>query len=157
MAGSLPLVYACSGCSLAGRLAYDLALELERRGIAEMSCLVGVGASKPHFLRQLRKREVWVIDGCPIECGLGVFEQIRHLVDVHIRLHDFGVRKTSGAPNGLDVDRMIDAALEQVSAQRSLKRQQLGTIETVHSLEPPANKAKFVENHSEQAAMIEIA
>jgi len=34
-----PVVFACSGCSPAGQLANQLALELDRRDIAEMSCL----------------------------------------------------------------------------------------------------------------------
>ena len=118
----LPLVFACSGCSLAGRLAYDLAQELDRRGIAEMSCLAGVGAGKPHFLKQLQGREVWIIDGCPIECSLGIFDRAPRQADVHIRLHDLGVKKNSGAPPGLDMERLLDAALQQVSVQRARKR-----------------------------------
>jgi uncharacterized metal-binding protein len=115
-------VFACSGCSIAGRLAYDLAQELDRRGIAEMSCLAGVGAAKSHFLKQLRGREVWIIDGCPIECGLGVFERLRRRADVHIRLHDSGVQKNVGARPGFDMEHLLDAALKQVTEQRPLEQ-----------------------------------
>ena len=118
----LPLVFTCSGCSLAGRLAYDLGQEFDRRGIAEMSCLAGVGAAKSHFLKQLRGREVWIIDGCPIECGLGVFAQVRRQADVHIRLHELGVKKNSGAQAGWDLERLLEEATKQVSKQRALKR-----------------------------------
>jgi hypothetical protein len=34
-----PVVFACADCSAAGRLAYEVALELDRRQAAEMSCL----------------------------------------------------------------------------------------------------------------------
>lgn len=118
----LPLVFACSGCSLAGRLAYDLAQEFDRRGMAEMSCLAGVGAGKSHFLKQLQGREVWIIDGWSIECSLGVFKQVPGTADVHIRLHELGVKKRSGAPPGWDMERLLDAATKQVSEQRALKR-----------------------------------
>ena len=118
----LPLVYACAGCSVAGRLAYELAQEFDRRGIAEMSCLAGVGAGKAHFVKQLEGREVWIIDGCPIECSLGVFAQVRCRADVHIRLHELGVKKHSGAPPGWDMERLLDAAAKQVSEQREFKQ-----------------------------------
>ena len=37
-----PLVYSCSGCSNLARMAYDIALNLDSEGIAEMSCASGV-------------------------------------------------------------------------------------------------------------------
>ena len=43
MSKSLPLVYSCSGCSSAAQMANDLALRLDRAGVAEMSCIAGVG------------------------------------------------------------------------------------------------------------------
>jgi uncharacterized metal-binding protein len=124
----LPLVFACSGCSLAGRLAYDLAQEFDRRGMAEMSCLAGVGAGKSHFLKELRGREVWIIDGCAIECSLGVFKHVRGTADVHIRLHELGVKKRSEAPRGWDIERLLDAATKQVSEQRALKRRSTACV-----------------------------
>lgn len=36
---TLPLVYSCSGCSSAAQMANCLALELDRKGVAEMSCI----------------------------------------------------------------------------------------------------------------------
>lgn len=60
-----PVVLACAGCSHAGRVAYDVALELDRWEIAEMSCLAGMAAEKAEFLAKLRNRAVWIVDGCP--------------------------------------------------------------------------------------------
>ncbi|WP_317850995.1 MULTISPECIES: putative zinc-binding protein, partial [unclassified Pseudomonas] len=40
---ALPLVYSCSGCSNVAQLANTVALRLDRAGLAEMSCIVGVG------------------------------------------------------------------------------------------------------------------
>jgi uncharacterized metal-binding protein len=96
MSDPLPLVYACSGCSHAGRVAYDVAQELTRRAVAEMSCLAGVAAELPVFLRLIEGREVWVIDGCPLECAKGVFDKRAIPVDRHIRLREYGVAKTTG-------------------------------------------------------------
>lgn len=101
-----PLVFACSGCSFAGKLADDMARHLDRAGDAEMSCLAGIGARRPGFLAKLRARDVWVIDGCPIECARGVFEQARQegAITLHIRLHDHGVKKYQAPNGGVDVD-----------------------------------------------------
>jgi uncharacterized metal-binding protein len=119
-----PVVFACAGCSFAGRLAYDLAQELDRRGIAEMSCLAGLACEKKPFLKKMQGREVWIVDGCPIECALGVLDRIGRSV-VHIRLHDLGFRKTAPPPEGVDMDRLVEQALEQVAAERQRITQQV--------------------------------
>jgi uncharacterized metal-binding protein len=114
-----PLVFACSGCSFAGKLADDLARRLDRNGDAEMSCLAGIGAKRPSFIAKLTNREVWVIDGCPIECARGVFEQAgrRAAITRHIRLHDHGVKKHQ-VPNGeVDVDGFAVQLTEQVESR----------------------------------------
>jgi uncharacterized metal-binding protein len=111
----LPIVFACSGCSSAGQLANQLAVELDRRGIAEMSCLAGIGANKPHFLKQLVGRQVWIIDGCPIHCSLGVFDQVHEQATVHIRLHDLGVRKNAPLPEGPALEQLIDDVLQHAT------------------------------------------
>ena len=43
----LPLVYSCSGCSSAAQMANYVAVQLDRRGAAEMSCIAGVGGDVP--------------------------------------------------------------------------------------------------------------
>lgn len=100
-----PLVFACSGCSFAGQLADTVARELDHQQIAEMSCLAGVGARHASFLRKLPGRRVWIIDGCPIECARGVFEQAGQASHVtrHIRLHDLGLKKNVPPAGGVDV------------------------------------------------------
>jgi len=103
-----PIVFACAGCSFSAKLSWELAKEQDRRGIAKMSCLAGVGARKKPFLNKLRDREVWVIDGCPIECGLGIFDLIDTPVDRHIRLADLGIRKNAEPEGGVDMDALIN-------------------------------------------------
>ncbi len=114
MTQKIPIVFACSGCSNAGQLAGRVALELDRRGIAEMSCLAGVGAAKPLFLNKLKDRQVWVVDGCPINCSLGVFDQVHEQADVHIRLHDLGIKKNAAQPEEESFEQLMEGVLEQV-------------------------------------------
>lgn len=108
MTPSLPLVYACAGCSLAGRVAYDVAQELTRRNVAQMSCLAGVAAELPVFTKPLGEREAWVIDGCPLECAKAVFDKLGRPVDRHIRLREYGVPKTETPRTSVDIAEITD-------------------------------------------------
>jgi len=65
-APSHPLVYSCSGCSSAAQLANHLALQLDRHGMAEMSCIAGVGGDVPQLLKLAHSgRPIIALDGCP--------------------------------------------------------------------------------------------
>ncbi|KDP88923.1 putative zinc-binding protein [Cupriavidus basilensis] len=83
---SLPLVYACSGCSSVAQLANAFAVRLDRGGMAEMSCISGVGGGVAALTRVARSgRPILALDGCPLACvkaclaGAGV-EPDQHLV-----------------------------------------------------------------------------
>ena len=65
----LPVVYSCSGCSSAAQLANHVALQLDRKGLAEMSCIAGVGGDVPHLMKLARSgRPIIGLDGCPSVC-----------------------------------------------------------------------------------------
>src|SRR3546814_17914825 len=49
---TLPLVYSCSGCSNVAQLANTVALRLDSAGLAEMSCIVGVGGHVPALVNK---------------------------------------------------------------------------------------------------------
>lgn len=55
----LPLVYACSDCSSAGQMSNYIARELDRREVAEMSCISGVGDNVPHLMRIALSARSW--------------------------------------------------------------------------------------------------
>ena len=64
-----PLVYACSGCSNVAQLANDCALALDARGLAEMSCIAGVGGKVKSLVRKARAgRPIIALDGCELRC-----------------------------------------------------------------------------------------
>jgi uncharacterized metal-binding protein len=126
MHSPLPLVYACAGCSFAGRVAYDVAQELTRRHVAEMSCLAGVAAELPVFTQPLEQREAWVIDGCPLECAKGVFEKLGRPVERHIRLREYGVPKNESKSASVDIvdiaGQICRQAAEPAEVDRSNER-----------------------------------
>ena len=106
-----PVVLACAGCSHAGRVAYDVALELDRWDLAEMTCLAGVAAEKAAFLAKLCNRPVWIVDGCPIECCRGVLDRLGQRVDLHVRLQDFGIDKTQPGTYSVELDELVVSIL----------------------------------------------
>ncbi|MFI5136986.1 MAG: putative zinc-binding protein [Sphingobacteriales bacterium] len=89
-----PIVYSCSGCSSAAQMANYLALQLDRKGIAEMSCIAGVGGNVRKLVRTAQSgREIIVIDGCPLACAKACLNNHSIHPDVHIELTSFGVAK----------------------------------------------------------------
>jgi uncharacterized metal-binding protein len=89
-----PLVYSCSGCSSAAQMANDLAVSLDREGIAEMSCIAGVGGDvEPLVSTATSDRQTVVIDGCPLKCAKNCLEQHDVTPDRHYELSRIGVPK----------------------------------------------------------------
>ena len=109
-----PLVYSCSGCSSAAQLANHVALKLDRRGVAEMSCIAGVGGDVPHLLRVATSgRPIVALDGCPLACVKSCLARHGLVPERHYQLHQYGVKKR----NHQDFDpAQADAVLARIEA-----------------------------------------
>lgn len=93
-AGPLPLVYSCSGASSAAQLANHLAVRLDRSGLAEMSCIAGVGGGVEPLVRTARSgRPLVVLDGCPLRCAAQILRLRGLEPDRHYDLGRMGVKK----------------------------------------------------------------
>lgn len=91
---TLPLVYSCSGCSSAAQMANHFALRLDREGLAEMSCIAGVGGGVPALLRAARRpRPILALDGCPLHCVLACLRQAGIEATHSLELSTLGVKK----------------------------------------------------------------
>src|SRR5690606_19835555 len=88
-----PVIYACSGCSGAGQIAYKLALKMDKENLAEMSCLAGLASGKKTFTAKIKNRPVWIIDGCPIECAISILKNMNLTEAKPIQLHKLGIKK----------------------------------------------------------------
>lgn len=90
----LPLVYACSGCSSAAQMANQMALWLDRQGMAEMSCIAGVGGGVSGLVKTARShRPIIALDGCILACTAACLSQAGVMPDRHIVLSEFKVKK----------------------------------------------------------------
>lgn len=89
-----PLLYSCSGCSSAAQMANYIALQLDRNGIAEMSCIAGVGGNVKKLLHTaLSGRKIITIDGCPLACSKACLGNHSINADGHFELTALGVKK----------------------------------------------------------------
>lgn len=90
----LTLVYACSGCSSAAQLANHVAVRLDRAGLAEMSCIAGVGGDVPSLVKIAHSgRPIVALDGCPLVCVKSSLARHGITPTRHHQLQDYGVRK----------------------------------------------------------------
>lgn len=88
------VVYACSGSSNVAQLANAIAVRLDRSGLAEMSCIAGVGAGvKPLVHKAKSGRRIVAIDGCPLACCETALACRGVTADRIVRLHERGLRK----------------------------------------------------------------
>ncbi|WP_269822842.1 putative zinc-binding protein [Rheinheimera faecalis] len=89
-----PLVYACSGCSNVAQLANDLALILNRKNLAEMSSIAGIGGNITEFIKTAQSgRSILAIDGCPLNCVKQCLATINVVPTWHIEFTKFGFKK----------------------------------------------------------------
>lgn len=118
---NFPLVYSCSGCSSVAQMANHVALQLDRRGVAEMSCIAGVGGDVPHLLKIARSgRPIIALDGCPLACTRSTLARHGITPDHYHQFNDYGVKKRYHAEFDMaQAEQMIGnviAALEEVAA-----------------------------------------
>ena len=89
-----PLVYSCSGCSSAAQLANQVAVRLDRSGVAEMSCIAGVGGDVASLVKTARSgRPIVALDGCALVCVQSSLARHGITPMRHYQLQQYGVRK----------------------------------------------------------------
>ena len=89
-----PLVYSCSGCSNVAQLCNHLAIKLDRQGLAEMSCIAGVGGNVPGLVKTAKTRwPIIALDGCPMHCVKSSLAQHGITPAIHIDLSKYGYKK----------------------------------------------------------------
>ncbi|QOR37247.1 zinc-binding protein [Billgrantia diversa] len=91
------LLYSCSGCSDVAQLANNVAVRLDHAGIAEMSCIAGVGGGVPGLVRIARSgRPIVAIDGCQMHCVKHCLDKAGVVATEHVKLYEQGFRKRRG-------------------------------------------------------------
>lgn len=114
-----PLVYSCSGCSSAAQMANHLALRLDHSGLAEMSCIAGVGGGVEGLVRTARSgRRILALDGCILHCVSACLSRAGVRPDLHLTLSDYGVKKRKHADfDPAEAERVFSEALQPALAK----------------------------------------
>lgn len=117
---SLPLVYSCSGCSNVAQLANTLAVRLDRAGLAEMSCIAGVGGHVSSLVNKANSgRPILAIDGCPLQCVKGCLAQHGVSASYHLILSQRGLKKRYGEDClSADADQLFDELSQLIASDR---------------------------------------
>ena len=115
-----PLVYSCSGCSSAAQLANHVAVRLDRLGVAEMSCIAGVGGDvKPLVRTAVSGRPVVAIDGCALGCAKRCLARHGVAPAHYYLLSEWGVKKRYHE----DFDReQADHAIARITADLAIDK-----------------------------------
>lgn len=116
-----PVVYSCSGCSSAAQLTNTLAVRLARDGEAQMSCIAGVGADIPKFVREATSgRPILVLDGCPLACARNCLKRHGVEPDRYVQLKEYGIKKRYGQlASDDDAERLYPRIVELARELRS--------------------------------------
>ena len=131
MLEQLPLVYSCSGCSSVAQLANDCALELDRAGRAQMSCISGVGGGVPSLQKLAQSgRPILALDGCALACVKACLAQADITATVHLILNQEGARKRFH----VDAQPEERALIAQVVNQGLLEVYRLSELENEQTL-----------------------
>ena len=92
-------------------MANHLALKLDREGIAEMSCIAGVGGGVTALVRTAQSgRRILALDGCVLKCASACLAHAGVVADTHLLLSDCGVRKRQHADFNLTEAQQVYAA-----------------------------------------------
>lgn len=117
-----PLVYSCSGCSSAAQMANYIAVQLDRNGIAEMSCIVGVGGNVKKLVKTaLSGRKIITIDGCPLACSKACLGNHSINADGHFELTALGVKKRDHEDFDLgEANKILKGIQEKITVECSI-------------------------------------
>jgi uncharacterized metal-binding protein len=90
----IPIIYACSGCSSAAQMANYIALQLDKLGIAEMSCIAGVGGDVPQLVKKTKSNRLMIaLDGCPLACAKSCLARHGVTPNIYHQLSKHGIKK----------------------------------------------------------------
>jgi len=92
--GGSSMVLSCSGGSNVGQIANAAAVEIDRRGIARLYCLIGVAAHISGMVDSAHSAStVIAIDGCPVACASKALEHTGIPITRHVILTELGIEK----------------------------------------------------------------
>ncbi|AKB50096.1 hypothetical protein MSBRW_0843 [Methanosarcina barkeri str. Wiesmoor] len=88
-------IFPCAGAANVGQLSNRIAIELEKQGIGNLMCTVGIGARAPGLMKSAEASDrIIAIDGCPVNCSSKTLELAGFKVDRQIVISKLGIKKS---------------------------------------------------------------
>jgi uncharacterized metal-binding protein len=88
-------IFPCAGAANVGQLSNRIAIELEKQGIGNLMCTVGIGARAPGLMKSAEASDrIIAIDGCPVNCASKTLELAGFKADRQIVISELGIKKS---------------------------------------------------------------
>lgn len=117
-----PVVYSCSGCSSAAQMANWIALQMDREGVAEMSCIAGVGGGVRPLVEKAKSSDITIgIDGCALHCVEHCLRKEGLEATFHYDLSKYGViKKYHNAFDATEAEKIKHVIVSNLGSRISL-------------------------------------
>lgn len=107
-------------------MANYVAVQLDRRGAAEMSCIAGVGGDVRALVKLAQSgRPIIAIDGCPLACVKHSLARHEIAADEYVQLAERGVKKRFHADFDVEQAETVIGEVQKLAHELSARR--LGT------------------------------
>ncbi|KKG12566.1 putative zinc-binding protein [Methanosarcina sp. 2.H.A.1B.4] len=88
-------IFPCAGAANVGQLSNKIAVELDKQGLGNLMCTVGIGARAPGIMKSAEASDrIIAINGCPVNCATKTMELAGFKVDRTIVISELGIKKT---------------------------------------------------------------
>jgi uncharacterized metal-binding protein len=87
------MVLACSGACDLGQITDNVARKLRDNGVRKMNCLAVVAAGIEKSIIEFKKKNILLLDGCPIDCGKQILDKAGFIDYKYVRITDYGYKK----------------------------------------------------------------
>ena len=112
-------LFPCAGAANVGQISNKIAIELEKQGIGNLMCTVGIGARAPGLMKSAEASDrILTIDGCPVNCATKTMELAGFEVDRQIVISELGVKKTKDRdPKDEEVAEVLGKVMEILQSE----------------------------------------
>ena len=117
--GGVKIVMACSGGSNVGQITNEVGKMLDKRDVAKLFCLAGVGGHVKGMVASVEGADkVLVIDGCQVKCAKECMDKEGLTGYEHLVVTELGIEKAHIFDlKSADIDCVMAASLEKLRSR----------------------------------------
>ncbi|PLX19837.1 MAG: zinc-binding protein [Candidatus Muiribacterium halophilum] len=101
-------IYSCSGAADVGQIADVATREINKKELAAMGCLAGIGGNVSGIVKSAEGADkIVVVDGCPLKCAKKNFDEKSIDVSEHFVVTEFGLKKGCSPANNENIQKIV--------------------------------------------------